>query len=152
MWVLESIFFRCILPAGQGPDPGDAWSQIRLIRDRLRRWKAGDCGQLWAEAIAGQEKNSRRGNRRRVAAEKENLSQEEMNAMRCKSKAQEGQYSRAVQALVSCGLAEYSPQSLFEMQQKHPAPRRAQPDPPEVFTPPRSFMSSEVSTAALSFP
>ena len=36
--------------------------------------------------------------------------------MRCKSKAQEGQYSRAVQALVSCGLAEYSPQSLFEMQ------------------------------------
>ena len=89
LWIMQSIFFRCILPAGQGPDPGDTWSQVSRIRDRLRRWKAGECGQLWAEAKAGQEQNSSGGRRRKAAAEKENLSQEEKNARRCKVKAQE---------------------------------------------------------------
>ena len=99
-----------------------------VLRERLRRWKAGECGQLWAEAVAGQEKNMSRGRRRRAVVEKEKLSQEEKNAMRCKVKAQEGQYSRAVQALVSCGLADYTTESLLEMKHKHPPPQR-QPRP-----------------------
>ena len=149
---MQSIFFRCILPAGQGPDLGDTWSQVRLIRDRLKRWQAGECGPLWAEAIAGQEKNMGRGTKRRGAPRMVILSQEEKNAQRCKSKAHEGQYSRAVQALVSCGLAECSPETLFEMQQKHPPPKRPQPNPPDLVSAPRSFSPAEVSVAALSFP
>ena len=93
-----------------------------------------------------------RGTKRRGAPRMVILSQEEKNAQRCKSKAHEGQYSRAVQALVSCGLAECSPETLFEMQQKHPPPKRPQPTPPDLVSAPRSFSPAEVSVAALSFP
>ena len=151
---MESIFFRAILPAGQGPNLGDNWSQVKLIKDRLRRWQAGECGQLWAEAKAGQEMKKTGGKKKKGGGggEKEQPSLEERNAQRCKTKAQEGQYSRAVQALVSCGLAEYSPASLAEMQQKHPAPQRPQPPPPASVMPPRAFNTAEVAAAALSFP
>ena len=46
VWILESIFFRCILHAGQGPDLGDQWSNVKIIKERLRRWMAGEYGQL----------------------------------------------------------------------------------------------------------
>ena len=59
-----------------------SWSDLPDIQ--------AECGQLWAEAKAGQEQNSSGGRRRKAAAEKENLSQEEKNARRCKVKAQEG--------------------------------------------------------------
>ena len=152
MWVLQSIFFRCVLPAGRGPDPGDAWSHVGLVGDRLGRWGAGECGQLWTGAMAGQERGSSGGGRGGVAAERGGLGREERNAGRCRSGAREGRCSRAVQALVSCGLAECSPRSLLGVRRRRPALRRAQPDPPEVFTPPGSFVSSGVSAAALSFP
>ena len=47
LWIMASIFFRCLLPAGLGAVSGDQWSQVRLIRERLRRWQAGECGQLF---------------------------------------------------------------------------------------------------------
>ena len=151
MWIMESIFFRVILPAGQGPNLGDHWSQVKIIKDRLRRWQAGECGQLWAEAKTGLDQKVTRG-RKKKTVEIEQLTLEECNARRCKSKAQEGQYSRAVQSLVSHGLAEFSPAALSEMQRKHPAPRRPQPPPPTSVMPPRAFSTAEVATAALSFP
>ena len=112
----------------------------------------GECGQLWAEAKNSQEKKTIRGRKKKVSGGTEQPSLKEKNAERCKTKAQEGQYSRAVQALVSCGLAEYSPESLAVMQQKHPAPRRPQPPPPASVMPPRAFNTVEVAAAALSFP
>ena len=36
LWVMESIFFRIILPAGQGPTPGDPMSHVRIVKERLR--------------------------------------------------------------------------------------------------------------------
>ena len=51
MWVLESIFPRVILPAGQGSRQGDAYSQARAVRERLRRWRQGEYGELWDEAL-----------------------------------------------------------------------------------------------------
>ena len=152
LWIMECIFFRCLLPAGLGVVSGDQWSQVRLIRERLRRWQAGECGQLWREAVDGQKEKILKGKRKNCDVQQEELSLEEKNARRCRTKAQEGQYSRAVQSLVSCGLAEYSPATLAEMQQKHPAPRRPQPPPPSSVMPSQSFSSPEVSAAALSFP
>ena len=149
---MGSIFFRCILPAGQERDLGDQWSHVRLIRDRLRRWQAGECGLLWTEAKAGQDPKPSRGRNKKRRVIYNELSLEERNALRCKTKVQEGQYSRAVQALGSCGLAEYSTESLAEMQRKHPVPTRAQPRPPATVMPPKSFTPSEVLAAALSFP
>ena len=53
VWVLESIFCRVILPAGQvqGPRQGDIYSQARAVRERLRRWRQGEYGELWDEAL-----------------------------------------------------------------------------------------------------
>ena len=53
VWVLESIFCRVILPAGQvqGPRQGDIYSQARAVRERLRRWRQGEYGELWDKAL-----------------------------------------------------------------------------------------------------
>ena len=51
LWVLESIFPRVILLAVQGPRQGDAYSQARAVRERLRRWRLGEYGELWDEAL-----------------------------------------------------------------------------------------------------
>ena len=37
LWILSAMFARCILPAGRGSRVGDAYSQARLVRERLRR-------------------------------------------------------------------------------------------------------------------
>ena len=50
LWVLESIFPRVILLAVVGPRQGDAYSQARAVRERLRRWRLGEYGELWDEA------------------------------------------------------------------------------------------------------
>ena len=51
LWNLEFMFARCILPAGRGPRAGDAYSMARLVRERLRRWRAGEYPVLWQEAV-----------------------------------------------------------------------------------------------------
>ena len=50
LWVLEFMFTRAILPAGHGPRTGDVYSQARIVRERLRRWRGGEYLQLWQEA------------------------------------------------------------------------------------------------------
>ena len=155
LWVLEAIFQRAIIPAGQGPDLGDPMSQAKKIKERLRRWQAGECGELWNEAVAGyqpKEKPKKKGKGKKRAGEtSEQTSQEQRNAMRSKSFAQAGQYTKAIQALVSNGIAEYTPATLAEMQSKHPAPFRPQPPLPSTDVPAQAFGGSEVSKAALSF-
>ena len=146
---MVSIFFRCIIPAGQGAVQGDQWSHIRAIKDRLTRWQEGKCGELWAEAVAGQEVRPTRGRKRKNPVEKE--SQVERNSRRCSTLTQEGQYTRALQALASHGVAEHSAEALAEMKLKHPAPSAPQPAPPTETAPPRAFSGTDVLSAALSF-
>ena len=128
LWVMESIFWRVILPAGHGPSLGDPMSQTRTIRERLRRWQEGQCGELWAEAVAGEKSKPKRRKKKQGGEPK---SQEEKNAARSVILAQEGQYTKALEALVSNGLAECTPETLKEMQSKHPLPAR-----PSLPTPP----------------
>ena len=154
LWVMESIFFRCILPAGQGSRSGeDQWSQTKLIKDRLKRWQEGKCGELWAEAVAGQQSRPKRGRKKKKGNEEQEgeNSQEERNARRCTILTHEGQYTRALQALTSSGIAEYTEETLREMKSKHPAPTTPQPPPPTTNIPSRAFSGSEVLVAALSF-
>ena len=37
-------------PRHQAPNLGDPTSHARLIKERLRRWQAGECDELWQEA------------------------------------------------------------------------------------------------------
>ena len=150
LWIMEAIFCRVILPAGQGPAPGDPMSHVRTIKDRLRRWNNGECADLWAEAVAG-EKKKLKDRKKKRGKDKPEKSQEEKNAARSVILTQEGQYTRALQALVSNGLAECTPDSLKEMQSKHPLPSRPQPPHPTTDVPACAFNGAAVASAALSF-
>ena len=115
-WTLQAMFVRCILPAGRGPRAGDAYSQARLVRERLRRWRAGEFLQLWDEAVEltrerpRQGRQRRRGGGRRRREQREEMEEEEQNQARRNAEratilAQEGQYTKALQALTSAGMA-----------------------------------------------
>ena len=114
-WVLQAMFARCILPAGRGPRAGDAYSQARLVRERLRRWRAREFSQLWDEAVEltrvrprqGRPRKRGRPGRRRQQQEEEE-SQAKKNAERATTLAQDGQYTKALQALTSAGMASHS--------------------------------------------
>ena len=149
LWALESMFSRAILPAGRGPRAGDGCSQSRLVRERLRRWRAGEYSQLWEEAKALTKEHRPRGRRGRVH-EPEN-SQEKRNAERATTLAQEGQYTRALQALTSAGMAPQSRATQDTMKGKHPpSPGPLQPSPTTAH-PQLTFSQLEVEKAARRF-
>ena len=75
----------------------------------------------------------------------------ELNVRRATTLVQEGQYRRALQALNSAGMADYSEDTLEEMKAKHPAPFQQQPPLPNADAPARAFSVPEVAKAALSF-
>ena len=86
--------------------------------------------------------------RRRVADSPP--TQEEVNARRCLRLVQEGQYSRAVQALTSRGIDQDSLAAREAMKEKHPA--APLPRPPSDLPPaPAPFNVQEVRKAILSF-
>ena len=145
-WVLLNIFHRSVLPATKGPDLGDPTSQTQLIRDRLRRWQAGQCGELWQEAVDVMKQRPKK--KKKKNGEK---SQEQWNAERAIALAQDGQYTRALSALTSLGMADQSsPAVIAEMERKHPLPPHDTTVPP-VTAAPRSFTPTEVRKAAMSF-
>ena len=128
----------------------------------MRRWKAGECGELWREAVewqrARKSRQPKKRRRKRAAAaaavgeiDDEEDSLEVQNAKRCKTLVKDGQYSKAIQALVSHGMAEHTEATLKEMQDKHPAATRPLPPIPVTDTPPKTFGSLEIVKAALSF-
>jgi hypothetical protein len=158
-WLHSSIFARCILPAGRGPREGDAYSQSKVVRERLRRWRAGEVAELWEEAVALTQLRPRAKEKRRQAVEGEKTLQER-NAERATRLVQEGQYARGLQALASLGMAEATDDTAEVMRAKHPpAPPPLDPragstpsastSPPS--SPPLSFSQAQVKKASLSF-
>ena len=122
LWLLESIFARCILPAGRGKRIADAYSQSRVVKERLRRWRAGEYRQLWDEAVQVTKKRPKKSSKaRRYQGDFEEKSAEERNADRAAALAGEGEYARAVQALGSAGMAPRSAATEAELRRKHPS-------------------------------
>ena len=88
--VLESIFPRVILLAVVGPRQGDAYSQARAVRVRLRRWRLGEYGELWDKALEAFRLPPRARRGRAGGAGEKTL--QEKNGERAARIAQEGQY------------------------------------------------------------
>ena len=79
-------------------------------------------------------------------------SQEERNGKRATRLAQQGEYTRAVQSLLSTGLAEHTRANVRQMQAKHPA--AAQPSafqPQQSDNPQLSFTTDQVMKGITSF-
>ena len=124
------------------------WRQtLETVRRRIRRWKAGDIIGLWSDV---EEENSRWSRKRRPKAPSPN-SLRLANAWRAKRLTEEGQYKKALQALLSEGVAGASPEVLNEMLAKHPqAPPPSLPQGPPA--PPPSITPETVLKAICSFP
>ena len=149
LWVLEAIFARCILPACRGPRAGDALSQAKVVRERLRRWRAGEYMALWREAVELCTRRPKRG-RQRGGRDKERT-QEQKNGERARVLAQEGEYSRGLQALTSSGMAPQNPTTEAILRAKHP-PASSNPGPtPTSEAPPLSITPMEVEKAVKKF-
>ena len=95
--ILEYIFAWCILPAGQNPRIGDAYSQTKMVMERLRWWGQEEYCQLWEEAVL-MTKTPPKGKSRQKTGEPERKekSQEEKNAERSTKLAQEEQYTKFI--------------------------------------------------------
>ena len=121
------------------------WREIlNLVNSRIRRWMDGDLVALWSEAVAGGQSLSRR-------ALSSSSSQRNYNIRRAKQAVQDGQYSKAIKALTSDGLATPSAEVLQEMLTKHP--QSAPPSlPPGPVPPPTTVTESVVWRGIQSFP
>ena len=140
LWVLEAMFARCILPAGRGPRAGDAYSQARLVRERLRRWRVGEHGQLWQEAVELTKVPPRKAKK----GQEQEKPQEKRNAERATTLTQDGQFTKALQALTSAGMALPNRANLKVMKEKHPQATGDQLIPPTTDLPQLSFSQVEV--------
>lgn len=141
------MFPRAILPAIHGPNHADTLSLGRKVKARLARWKRGEYQQLWTEAIkATKPKPSRKKGR-----QPQGWSQDEYNGRRAASLAHDGQFTKALQALCSSGLAQNNQATLKEMQAKHPTPPSQSTFQPQTDTLQISFSKEQVVKAVRTF-
>ncbi len=93
---------------------------MKRVKSRLQRWADGDLVSLWSEALEDARSLAKRQSRSSAPTSTS-------NSRRARRAAQDGRYSKAIQALTSDGLASPSPEILQEMRKKHP-----QAPPPSV--------------------
>ena len=143
-WSKLFMIAKCVLAS---PATGHRlrWREITtLVRSRIDRWRAGDVASLWSKAVAGGHSLSKR-------AQSSSGSQRSRNIRRAKLSVQDGQYSKAIKALTSNGLATPSAEVLEEMLEKHP-----QVPPPTLLSgpapPPLILSESVVKRGVRSFP
>ena len=115
-----------------------------LVRSRIDRWLAGDIATLWTEVIAGGKSLAKR-------IQSSSGSQRSHNIRRAKLAVQDGQYNKAIKALISNGLATPSAEVLGAMLNKHP---QASPPtlPPGPVPPPLNLSETAVKRGVRSFP
>ena len=119
------------------------WREILgLVKSRIQRWVGGDLVTLWSEAVEGAQSLSRRSR---------SAPQRSINIRRAKMATQDGQYSKAIRALISDGLATPSATVLQEMLTKHPQSASASL-PPGPMPPSVSVPESTVRKGVRSFP
>ena len=119
-WSRLFMLAKCVLAS---PAAGHClrWQEIlKLVKSRLQRWADGDWSSLWSEALEDAQSLAKRQSRASASTSTSNYRS-------AKRAAQDGRYSKAIQALTSDGLASPSPEILREMQKKHP-----QASPPSV--------------------
>ena len=134
-WSRLFMLAKCVLAS---PAAGHKlrWREIlRRVKSRLQRWSDGDLAGLWSEALEDGRSLARRSGKATSSSTPHNIRSARLAV-------QEGQYSKAIKALTSNGLALPSPEILQEMLVKHPQapPPSVPPDP----APPSATLSEAV--------
>ena len=125
-WVRLLMFARAILPATS--PRSSALSLADQVKDRLRRWRAGESAQLWREAVQHLEQPRRGRKRRQEEEETEEQKTRKRNARRAFTIATEGQFTKSLQALTSAGMADHTAATERQSILFHSA--RLAPSPP----------------------
>ena len=148
-WKLLFMLPRCTLFNPRLPTPSSWRDAAKTIRARFQRWRKGDYDNLWSEFVAASQIFLNRPARRSPSANPNPT--RAANANRAKRAVEAGQFRKALQALSSRGLVPPSPQSLQEMESKHP---RAPPPTLPSSPPPTPIQIGEedVLRALHSFP
>ena len=119
------------------------WREILgLVKSHIQRWVGGDLVTLWSEAVEGAQSLSKYSR---------SAPQRSINIRRAKMATQDGQYRKAIRALISDGLATPSANVLQEMLTKHPQSASASL-PPGPVPPSVSVSESTVRKVVRSFP
>ena len=118
VWTLLYMFPKCIMYATTDKRKKDDMTMTKSVKMRLARWRRDgeEYKKLWSEAV-----KSTSGSQRRKKAAEVQQTQEERNGTAATRLAQQGEYTRAVQRLLSTGLAEHNRDNVRQMQAKHPA-------------------------------
>ena len=133
-WTILYMFVKCILPAGNGPRTGDAYSQAAVVKERLARWGRGQHLELWKEAVAATRMPAKKTKMRKtktaasastpeMVEPKAGQTQEVLdkkNGERALKAVRDGQYTRGIQALLSRGMAKDTAATVKKLKEKHP--------------------------------
>ena len=143
-WSRLFMLAKCVLAS---PATGHRlrWREIlKRVKSRLQRWADGDLMTLWSEALDDGRSLAKRRHQSASASSSGNF-------WRAKLAVQDGQYTKAIRALTSEGLASPSPEVLQEMQNKHP---QAPPPhvPPGPVPSPASLSEPVILKGVRSFP
>ena len=123
---------------------------LELVRGRICCWKAGEFTDLWADVVEEDYLYIRWVRKRQRKAPTPN-SLRLSNARRARRLTEEGQYKKALQALLSKGIAGASAEVFDQMLSKHP--QAAPPSLPQGPPPPPPHIASEIILKAIrSFP
>ena len=125
----------------------DARAQAGLVKERLNRLRHGQYRELWDEAVSGA-KVPARGKSRQAQTD---ATQEEKNAKRATRLAQEGQYTRSLNSLLSAGMAQHNRANIAEMKAKHPTAQHPLVYQPETTTPQMVLSQSQISKEIKNF-
>jgi hypothetical protein len=144
-WTRLFLLSKCILASPVRSGKAHWKDNERLVKDRIRRWRNGNITGLWLEAVARfpRKVSSKTG--------KQDLKEDPQRINRVLRFIQEGNYSKAVKALTSDGIAAVGVDTIAEMRSKHPCatPPSLPPQPPP---PGLIFAPSQVVSALNSFP
>ena len=155
-WVKLQIISKCILRAKGRGESQTAQSFAAEVKLRIQRWRQGEVGELWKEAVKAvkaQKKGADKKGRRKKdrVAETAEEKQTKQNAERSTKLMQEGQFSRAAKALTSRGIDQHSEQAKAEMRAKHPTGRPTEIPAGDIPAPPIRISASQVKKAIKSF-
>ena len=105
-YTLWFMFSKCIFPACKDSRQ-DTKSALGKMDARVGKWSKGKFMELWEEAKEVSGRNRTQGKKRRKSQFKEKT-QQQFNADRAKKAGYAGRYNKAMETLVSHGMAEES--------------------------------------------
>ena len=147
-WCKLLMLPKCILANPSRGGHSHCCDTLNTVRSRISRWSKVNVWELWEELVAvdGRTKKHQR-KPREITVE----FQREIKVRRARQAIEDGQYKKAIQALMSDGVAQASAEVLNEMLAKHPQ-ASATPIPTGPVPQPLQFGVNDVVRALRFFP